>query len=428
MATYRSGLSPQHGYIPRKIDARLRTELAAWPAVVVTGPRGVGKTTTALQVVESSIDLSQPQQRNAFMLDMESALKAAPKPVLLDEWQQAPDVLWVVKKLVDQDNMSGFVIAGSTRLRPMASGGSNQWPLVHRGITLELHPLTVAEKRYRSTYSFADRLNNPHHPIDWDRQVPSLYDYIDLALEGGYPAYVAVEGHHDRRTRMERAVRDIVRLDTATGRIDHHKVLDFLHSYAANSSEMINQTTLAEYADVSRATAQKYEQALHGSYLVSQLQSWHRTLSSRTAKRPKRFVNDAGVWAAVLGVGPEDIRSDPKLVGNLMETFVLSQVKAQLAAEGSRLALYHYRDQAGREVDLLLENRHHRLLFGIEVKASTTVTRRDARHLEWLRDQMDRNISLRGIRFARGVVLHAGSMAIRISDRIWAMPISALWE
>lgn len=92
---------PQPGYIPRQIDARLRSELEVWPAVVITGPRGVGKTTTTLQLAESAIDLSQPQQREAFMLDMESALRVAPKPVLIDEWQQAPDVLWVVKKLID---------------------------------------------------------------------------------------------------------------------------------------------------------------------------------------------------------------------------------------------------------------------------------------------------------------------------------------
>ena len=78
-------------YVPRRIDARLRSELDTWPAVVISGPRGVGKTTTALRVVESVIDLSQQQQRRSvFMLDPEAALRAAGKPVLLDEWQQVP--------------------------------------------------------------------------------------------------------------------------------------------------------------------------------------------------------------------------------------------------------------------------------------------------------------------------------------------------
>ena len=219
---------PRSRYISRQIDAGLRDELEVWPAVVITGPRGVGKTTTALQLAESAIDLSQPQQREAFVLDMESALRVAPKPVLIDEWQQAPDVLWVVKKLIDQDAMMGFIIAGSTRIRSNGRVGSNQWPLVHRGVTLEMHPLTVAEKRGWEFYSFADRLANVSTAHGHSR-AHTLYDYIDLALEGGYPAYLGVEQHADRQAQMESAVRDIVRLDAATGRIDHRKMLDFLH-------------------------------------------------------------------------------------------------------------------------------------------------------------------------------------------------------
>ena len=417
----------QPGYIPRQIDARLRAELEVWPAVVITGPRGVGKTTTALQLAESVIDLSQPQAREAFVLDMESALRVAPKPVLIDEWQQAPDVLWVVKKLIDQDAMTGFIIAGSTRIRPNGQVGSNQWPLVHRGVTLEMHPLTEAEKHYSGFYSSADRLAD----MSTARGYPgahTLYDYIDIALEGGYPAYLDVEQHADRRARMESAMRDIVRLDAATGRIDHRKMLDFLHVYAANSSQLISQTTLAQHADISRASAEKYERALHNSYLVSQLPSWHRTLSSRTAKRPKRFINDTGMWAAILGVGPEDVRGDPKLIGNLMETFVVSQIRAQQSASQSGHNLYHYRDQARREIDLLLEDRRNRTLLAVEVKASSTVNRRDARHLEWFRDQLDTGGPGRSMSFVRGVAFYSGSLTVEISDRVWAMPISALWK
>lgn len=420
----RSGPS---GYLPRRIDARLRAELDTWPAVVITGPRGVGKTTTALRVVESVIDLSQPQQRSAFVLDMEAALRAAKKPVLLDEWQQVPDVLWVVKKLVDRDSMKGFIIAGSSRIRPNDRDDSNQWPLVHRGVTLEMHPLTVAEKRRNPLHSFADRLAD-FRPVSAPAGTLGLYDYIDIALEGGYPAYLTVEDDARRRRQMESALRDIVRLDAATGRIDHRKMLDFLYVYADNSSEMINQSTLAERSDISRASAEKYEQALHNSYVVSQVPAWHRTVSSRIGKRSKRFVNDTGMWAAMLGVGPEDVRGDSKLVGNLMETFVVSQLRAQRDTSGRDYALYHYRDQAKREIDLLLVNRRDRSLIAVEVKASSAIKRRDARHLQWLRDRMDADDRRWFPRFDLGVVLYSGSAVVEISDRVWAAPISLLWE
>ena len=419
--------SRRSGYVRRRIDARLRDEIETWPAVVISGPRGVGKTTTALRVVESAIDLSQPQQRSVFMLDPEAALRAARKPVLLDEWQQVPDVLWVVKKLTDQDSMGGFVIAGSSRIRPNDRDDSNQWPLVHRGVTLEMHPLTAAEKRGNPSFSFTDRLAGIR-AASVPGGAPSLYDYIDVALEGGYPAYLTVEDAARRRAQMESALRDIVRLDAATGRMDHRKMLDFLYVYAANSSEMLNQTTLAERAGVSRASAEKYEQALHNSYLVSQLPAWHRTISSRSAKRSRRFVNDAGMWAAMLGVGPEDVRRDSKLVGNLIETFVVSQLRAERDASVRDYDLYHYRDQAKREIDLLLENRRDRSVVAVEVKASSAVTRRDARHLAWLRDQLDADERSWFPRFDRGVILYSGAAVVEISDRVWAAPISLLWD
>jgi len=419
--------STRSRYVPRRIDARLRAELGTWPAVVISGPRGVGKTTTALRVVESAIDLSQPQQRSVFMLDPEAALRVAPKPVLLDEWQQAPDSLWVVKKLIDQDSMSGFVIAGSSRIRADDHDDSYQWPLLHRAVTLEMHPLTVAEKRGNPLHSFVSRLADIS-AVSAPAARFGLYDYIDIGLEGDYPAYLRVGDPARRRAQIESALRDVVRLDAATGRMDHRKMLDFLHVYAANSSEMINQTTLAERADISRASAEKYEQALHNSYVVSQIPAWHRTISSRFAKRSKRFVNDPGMWAAMLGVGPEDVRRDAKLVGNLMEIFVVSQLSAQRDASSQDFDLYHYRDQAKREIDLLLESRRDRSVMAVEVKASSTVTRRDARHLEWLRDELDADARSWFPRFDRGVILYSGPTVVEISDRVWAAPISLLWE
>ena len=133
----------------------------------------------------------------------------------------------MVKKLIDQDAMTGFIIAGSSRLRPNNQNGSNQWPLVHRGVTLEMHPLTVAEKRRKGFHSFTGRLIDMS-AASGHQGGYGLYDYVDIALEGGYPAYLDVAPPSTRRAQMESAVRDIVRLDAATGRIDHRKMLDFL--------------------------------------------------------------------------------------------------------------------------------------------------------------------------------------------------------
>jgi len=92
-----------------------------------------------------------------------------------------------------------------------------------------------------------------------------------------------------------------------------------------------------------------------------------------------------------------------------------------LPACPSRPRMYHVRTEGGRhEVDLLLELSGHRVI-GIEVKAAAAATLHDARHLEWLRDQL-------GERFVHGLVMHAGPRMFELSDRITAAPISTLWS
>lgn len=81
--------------------------------------------------------------------------------------------------------------------------------------------------------------------------------------------------------------------------------------------------------------------------------------------------------------------------------------------------MFHFRDRSGREVDCLLERGGR--IVGLEVKSSTGVGRHDAKSLIWLRDQL-------GDRFHAGVVLYAGQFPFRLGDRVWALPIGALWR
>jgi hypothetical protein len=82
--------------------------------------------------------------------------------------------------------------------------------------------------------------------------------------------------------------------------------------------------------------------------------------------------------------------------------------------------MFHLRQSDGRhEADLVLEGPLGRIV-AIEIKAHSAPTRNMARHLEWLRDEL-------GDQFALGVLFHTGPRPIELSDRLWALPISALW-
>jgi predicted AAA+ superfamily ATPase len=114
------------------------------------------------------------------------------------------------------------------------------------------------------------------------------------------------------------------------------------------------------------------------------------------------------------------ILHDDKLLGRVVDTFVASQLRGEIEVCATRPRLYHLRDTDGRhEADIVAELSGERVL-GFEVKASSSVTSADARHLAWMRDEL-------GDRFVGGVVFHTGPHAFPLGDRITALPISAIW-
>lgn len=108
------------------------------------------------------------------------------------------------------------------------------------------------------------------------------------------------------------------------------------------------------------------------------------------------------------------------MLGRLLETFVLQELKRQASWHGDRIAFHHYRDKDGNEVDIVLE-RGDGTCAGVEVKAANTVEKADYKGLKVLREAV-------GSKFACGIVLYDGEAIHRVDESLFAVPISALWE
>ena len=129
-------------YRPRLVDQRLPDLLAAFPAVLLNGPRAAGKTTTARQHAAAEVRLDQPAQAAAFKADPDAAFRGRPAPLLIDEWQEVPDVLGAVKRTVDDDSSPGrFILTGSVR----SDMEQKMWPGTGRLMRLKLFGLTKRE-------------------------------------------------------------------------------------------------------------------------------------------------------------------------------------------------------------------------------------------------------------------------------------------
>jgi predicted AAA+ superfamily ATPase len=406
------------GYRERLVDAVLEDDLAGLPAVMVVGPRACGKTTTARRHAVQVVHLDRPSEAFAFQSDADDALTRVREPVLIDEWQEVPAVLGAVKRALDEGAFTPnrFILTGSA----LPLSGQHGWLGTGRVVDLRMDPLTRREIGGRVGGSlFLDRLRVGG---DFDPAEPArLSDYLAWALRGGFPEVALdVPASHARRWLdgyIDRLVTHDVR--ALAGQRDSDALRRYLAALAANTAGVVQNKTLYEVADIAATTARAYDQLLRNMFVLDTVPAWSTNRLSRLIDTPKRFLVDPGLAGALLGLSLDGLLRDGDMVGRVLETFVLSQLRPEAQVCADRPRLHHFRDKDGRhEVDLIVD--YGSQVAAVEVKAGAAPSVRDFRHLRWLRDSL-------GDRFSCGVLLHTGPAPARVDDRIFAAPISTIW-
>jgi hypothetical protein len=134
-------------------------------------------------------------------------------------------------------------------------------------------------------------------------------------------------------------------------------------------------------------------------------------------------VVDTGLVADLNGISEQAFSpaADGVAAGALFETFVTTELFKQATWSERSVDLSHFRDRHGAEVDLIVEDRRTAEVSGIEIKLTSSPKSSHARHLAMLRDQL-------GDRFRSGLVVHSGPQTLPLGERLWAVPVSALWQ
>lgn len=247
----------------------------------------------------------------------------------------------------------------------------------------------------------------------------------DLAARitaGGYPAALKRRAPARRRawyrdyveTQIQRDVRDLARVRSLDA------LPKLLGLAAAHTAQLINVADLSAPFELTRQTIHEYVTLLERVFLLERLPSWHANRLSRLVKRPKLHLGDTGVACSLLGIDATGLDKDRQLLGAMLETFVLQELRRQASWRQAAIDFFHFRDRDDFEVDIVLEQGHS-AVAGVEVKAAATVTETDLRGLRKLRDAA-------GKRFVAGVVLYDGSASIRFGDGLFAVPVRKLWE
>jgi uncharacterized protein len=411
----------EDAYVTRIVDRLLDDLVTSFPAISLVGPRAAGKTTTAVRRAETVLRLDRPDVRTAVAADPDAILQGLQEPVVLDEWQEVPEVLGAVKRAVDADPSPGrYILTGSIR----AELENRVWPGTGRILQVPMYGMSVRERLGDSAVvPFIDRVADAGvAAVTVSDTSLNVRDYLDVMLAGSFPEpALRMRGASGRRWFAGYVEQMITRdVPAIAPRRDPELLRRYLSALAVNSAGIVAEESLREATGINAKTAQAYQTLFQRMFVLDLVPAWYSNRIKRLTKTPKRYLVDPALVAAVLGLGRDAILYGPNMLGRLMDTFVAAQIRAELAVSDLGPRMYHLREEQGRhEVDLVIETSGGTLI-GIEVKASATVTTPDAKHLAWFRDQM-------GDSFAAGVVFHTGPHVFPLGDRLIAAPVAALW-
>ena len=413
-------MSQAINHVARWADSFIDGLLDEEPAILLEGPRGSGKSTLLRSIA---------QRRNALVLDLDddSVLRlvredvdfalASPGLVAIDEFHRAPEVLSFVKRVVDrQGGPARFLLAGSVSSFLLPPGTETLTGRAHR---LSLMPLASAEI-FDAKHRWLAELLVEGEPLNF-RTLVERSDVFDVVAVGGYPAAL------QRSTSAQRTRWFASYLATVADR-DLPDLVDVRHSgslarlyrlLAQRTSSTVVNTELSQALDVSPTTAASYRRLLERLYLTMELPGWTVGVSAKAGHRAKVHVTDTGLAAGVLSMSAQRL-STTAVGGAFLESFVVAELTRQATSIDESILFAHFRDRSGVEVDIIIERPDGRVI-AVEVKSAKSVNHHDARGLTFLRDRL-------GDRFQCGVVLHTGPLTARLGERVWAIPVAALWD
>lgn len=364
------------------------------------------------------LTLDDENTRSAAVTDPAEFVARLETPVAIDEAQRAPSLLLAIKQRLDRDNARGqFLLTGSANILALPTVKD---ALPGRVDYINLWPLSAAELTTTEPENFIDRVMQGAPP-ELDDAPLGRGAYAGRILRGGYPEAQG-RGPQTLGSFFSSYLSSIVERDL--GDVANLRAPDaverLLYVVAARTGSLTSFEGMGRDLGLDKNTVHSYVRALENLFLVRPLKPWHVNLGSRQIKSPKLYVVDSGLLCRLLKANAQRIEGDGAVAGATFESFVAMELLRLAEASPSEASLFHYRDKTGREVDIVLESASGGVA-GVEVKAGATVGRSDLTGLRRLRDKL-------GERFRCGVVLYTGERTLPFGDRLWVVPLAALWS
>lgn len=390
-----------------------------FPAVLVTGPRQVGKTTFLCNLREDTrkyVTLDNMLDCSMARNDPQGFLARYSPPVLIDEIQYAPELLPHIKIMIDKarqaekaDRNGMFWLTGSQQFQLMKGVTES---LAGRIGIVDLLGFSQSELENRHSVPFLPDIAFSAGGTGVDTM--ELYRRI---WTGAFPEIARDNGEHwtmfyssHLRTYLERDVRDLSNI----GDLEHFS--RFLRAVAARTGQMLNYSDLARDADISMPTAKAWLSILKTSGLVWLLEPYFNNITKRMIKAPKLFMLDTGLCAFLTGWDSPRVLEAGAMAGAIFETWCFTEIlKSYLHNGRSRVPFYYYRDKDKREIDLLIEQ--NGILYPVEFKKSASARLDDARHFKIL-EQLKKPVGMGAV-----ICLYPELVQLRQDCRVIPAPL-----
>lgn len=370
-------------YIKRAIEPTIKNIAKSFPVVMITGPRQVGKTTLLNMLTKESdekinfITLDNLDARKLAIEDPELFLRTYEPPLIIDEFQYAPELLTYIKIIVDKKRLESFedenikknglfYLTGSQAFQTMSNVTES---LAGRVGILNLYGLTRREiEKAEETFFLPEKEILQKKVRTENLNTIQLYEKI---LRGSYPEiynneYINIKDYFETyiTTYIERDIRQLINVQ------DELKFYKFISNIAVRTGQELNMTDICNEIGISNVTGDSWLSILTNTGLVYLLQPYSNNNVARIVKKPKIYFMDTGLACYLAGYLDAVTLEKSAFNGAIFETYVITQIIKSYANQGmnAKKYLYYYRDNNGKEIDLLII--YNNTVYPIEIKKS----------------------------------------------------------
>lgn len=347
------------GYMKRSLEKVIMEACHEYQAIIVTGPRQVGKTTMLQKLMEGTnrtyVTLDDLNERALAQSDPEMFFQMHKPPILIDEVQYAPQLFPYIKLHADRDQRYGdFWLTGSQAFKLMKLAGES---LAGRACILHMSTMSQGEIYGQDENKpFTLDLNELQRKVSC-RNAADTPEMFERIFKGSMPAIVS--GRITNRNLFYSSYlqtyiqRDIRELD---GTIEAVEFLRFITAVACRTGQMVNYADIANDMDGMRSEkVQEWLGLLEKSDIIFYLHPYSNNLLKRTVSKPKLYFYDTGLVAYLTKWSSPETLEAGAINGAILENFTVAEIVKTYFNAGEEPHLYYYRDNDAKEIDIVLE-------------------------------------------------------------------------